>query len=144
MDRADRVFSYYIRQRDANEYGYLKCVSCNQTFQWQDVDCGHFNRRGIWPTRYDEQNCAGQCKPDNRSQCGKQQRVFIYCNRTRHMQPKDIKRRFADTLMLRHGPTIIQDLDERARGYQRTSIEWFQEMQALYLEKIREKGWVEP
>jgi hypothetical protein len=58
--------------------------------------------------------------------------------------PKDVQRRFADTLMLRHGPTIIQELNKRAAGYQRTSVEWFKEIEALYLEKIREKGWVEP
>lgn len=58
----DRVFSIYIRQRDTNDAGFGKCVTCNHTGHYKSMDCGHYISRREYQTRWDERNCALQCK----------------------------------------------------------------------------------
>ena len=61
----DKVFSEYIRRRDADEYGRVKCCTCPAVAHWAEMDCGHFVSRGNMSTRYDEMNCHAQCKTCN-------------------------------------------------------------------------------
>lgn len=64
--KLDRVFSEFIRLRDSNDKGYVKCVSCGKIQQWKDVDCGHFVNRSHMSLRYNEKNCNAQCRTCNR------------------------------------------------------------------------------
>ena len=73
--RADREFSYFIRLRDSDENGYVKCCTCNNYELWKYVDCGHYVKRDMKSTRYDEKNCAGQCKYCNGKSGGKGEKV---------------------------------------------------------------------
>ena len=57
----DRVFSIYIRKSKANKYGKAICVSCGVSGDWQTMQCGHYNRRSLMSTRWDEKNCHVQC-----------------------------------------------------------------------------------
>jgi len=77
---ADKWFSYFIRLRDADEFGFVKCCTCNKRLFWKDVDCGHWIKRGHDSTRYDEKNCSAQCRfPCNRRNNGEHEahRMFI-------------------------------------------------------------------
>ena len=60
-----KVFSEYIRRRDADENGYVKCFTCGLIQHWKKMDCGHGIGRQHWATRYNEQNNAPQCKKCN-------------------------------------------------------------------------------
>ncbi len=62
----DRIFSEYIRRRDANKDGYIRCISCGKLVHWKQSDCGHYINRKHNATRYDEQNCNAQCRKCNR------------------------------------------------------------------------------
>ncbi len=62
----DRIFSEYIRRRDADDKGYVRCISCGKIIQWKDSDCGHYINRKHNSTRYDEFNCNAQCRACNR------------------------------------------------------------------------------
>lgn len=62
----DQAFSIFIRLRDADSNGYVKCISCNDIKHWKDVDCGHFVNRKHMGTRYCEFNCNAQCRFCNR------------------------------------------------------------------------------
>lgn len=62
----DKIFSEYIRRRDSDKYGYIRCISCGKVVRWQDSDCGHYVNRGHNSTRYDELNCNAQCRKCNR------------------------------------------------------------------------------
>lgn len=62
----DETFSRYIRLRDADEHGYIKCISCGRIHHFSEMDCGHYVNRSHMATRYDEQNCNGQCRACNR------------------------------------------------------------------------------
>jgi len=63
--RADRLFSLYIRQRDADENGYCKCITCKGLGLWSYFDSGHFMLRQNEGTRYHEKNANVQCKGCN-------------------------------------------------------------------------------
>lgn len=60
--KLDKVFSLYIRLRDAMPNGYVRCISCGQIKRFEDMDCGHFHSRKNMSTRYDEENCNSECR----------------------------------------------------------------------------------
>lgn len=62
----DRIFSEYIRRRDADSNGYVRCISCGKVIHWKDSDCGHYINRRHNSVRYDEMNCNAQCRKCNR------------------------------------------------------------------------------
>jgi hypothetical protein len=59
--QADKVFSEFIRLRDADEYGRVSCCTCPKIAHWKEMTCGHWISRGVLATRYDESNCHPQC-----------------------------------------------------------------------------------
>lgn len=66
VDRLDRIFSLYIRLRDAFPNGTIRCISCGQIKPFADFDCGHYFSRTHLGTRWDEDNCNAECKYCNR------------------------------------------------------------------------------
>lgn len=64
--KLDKIFSLYIRLRDAMPNGYVRCISCGKIKMFDDVDCGHFYSRTHMATRFDEDNCNAECKACNR------------------------------------------------------------------------------
>lgn len=65
-DKLDRVFSEFIRLRDADNNGYCRCISCGKIVHWREADCGHFVNRSHMGTRFSERNCNAQCRSCNR------------------------------------------------------------------------------
>ena len=61
----DRVFSIFIRMRDANENGIVHCISCGKADHWTAMDNGHYISRVHRSTRWHELNCHVQCKRCN-------------------------------------------------------------------------------
>ena len=55
--KLDKVFSAYIRLRDAMPSGYFKCISCGQIKP--------FSRKNM-SVRFDEDDCHAECKGCNR------------------------------------------------------------------------------
>lgn len=64
--KLDKIFSEFIRLRDADSNGMVGCISCMKIDHWENVDCGHFVNRGHMSTRYNEKNCNAQCRKCNR------------------------------------------------------------------------------
>ena len=62
----DKTFSIYIRNRDADENGICKCISCGKHDHWKNMDAGHFINRKHLSLRWDERNVHSQCRRDNR------------------------------------------------------------------------------
>lgn len=62
----DKVFSIFIRQRDSDANGLIRCISCGKIVPWKESDCGHYINRKHMATRFDEQNCNAQCRSCNR------------------------------------------------------------------------------
>ena len=61
----DRVFSKYVRQKDADESGMVSCITCGKTLHWKEIQAGHFVSRQYLTTRWDENNVRPQCVGDN-------------------------------------------------------------------------------
>ena len=67
VKKLDRVFAYYIRLRDIMPNGMGKCISCGKIKPYRELDCGHFYGRTNMATRFDEDNCNGECRGCNRA-----------------------------------------------------------------------------
>lgn len=65
-DTLDRIFSEFIRIRDSDTNGIIRCISCGKIVAWKESDCGHYINRKHNSTRYDEKNCNAQCRSCNR------------------------------------------------------------------------------
>ena len=66
VERLDKVFSKYIRLRDAMPSGLFRCISCGKIKPIGQADCGHFHSRTHMSTRFDEDNCHAECRYCNR------------------------------------------------------------------------------
>ena len=75
LKRLDRIFSIYIRRRDADMDGMVKCCTCNTKKHWKKMDAGHWIRRAkSLATKYDERNCHAQCTTCNQHLGGNPER----------------------------------------------------------------------
>jgi len=68
--KADKVFSLFIRKRDA-EFGG-SCITCGKWFDYDEMDAGHFISRNCLQLRYNEKNVNAQCRGCNRFRSGEQ------------------------------------------------------------------------
>ena len=60
-EELDRVYSLYIRLRDAQDGGWTRCISCGHVYPFEQMQCGHYWSRKHIATRWDEQNCNSEC-----------------------------------------------------------------------------------
>lgn len=75
----DRVFSIFIRRRDASPYSDLgKCCTCTHVAHWREMDCGHYAPRQDLATRWDERNCHLQDKSCNGFRGGEPEKMAAY------------------------------------------------------------------
>ena len=75
----DKWFSLYIRLREANEFGYCQCITCNVVKHYKDgMQNGHFQSRKHLATRFSEDgNCEVQCVKCNVYSWGEQYRFAL-------------------------------------------------------------------
>lgn len=111
--KADSVFSYWIRNRDADDFGYVSCITCGKRKPWQEVDNGHYISRRYIQTRFDEQNCHAQCKG---------------CNGF-HAGMTDV---YALQLLRRYGPNILEDLEKRKKIEIKETKEFYKSIISKY------------
>jgi hypothetical protein len=121
----DRIFSEYIRLRDADDNGYCKCVTCGNTYHWKEIHNGHFIGRANKAVRYNEINCHCQCVRCNSHRQGEHHLYRLY-------------------LVNRYGKEAVERLEYEAMlggSYDRF---WLQQKITEYREKVRrlkaEKG----
>lgn len=74
-DKLWKVFSIYIRMRDADKNGNIKCITSGRIIHWKMADAGHFIPRRHMATKFDERNVHGQSRNSNRFNAGEQ---FVY------------------------------------------------------------------
>lgn len=75
IEKTDSVFSLFIKLRDTDEHGNGTCISTGKPIFFRltdegyvssNCDNGHYNRRDIISTRWDEINCNAQLMLNNR------------------------------------------------------------------------------
>ena len=72
VKRLDTVFSLYIRLRYANNE-MVECYTCGKISHFKKgMQCGHFQSRKSYATRWDLDNCKVQCYGCNVMKYGEQ------------------------------------------------------------------------
>ena len=73
VKKLDKVFSIWIRSKDADHTGQVECYTCGVSKNWKyEIDAGHFQSRGKYATRWNELNVKCQCKKCNGFRSGEQ------------------------------------------------------------------------
>jgi len=60
IHKLDKIFSEYIRLKNADENGVCTCISCGKKAHWKNMDCGHYIKRQFKSVRFNENNCWPQ------------------------------------------------------------------------------------
>jgi hypothetical protein len=79
VKKLDSIFSVYIRQRYSID-GKASCFTCDKIDDWKNLQCGHFQSRKHYSTRWDETNCQVQCVGCNVYRYGEQFKFGIHLN----------------------------------------------------------------
>ena len=80
VKKLDKVFSIYIRKRYANHNGIVECYTCGKKDHWKTMQCGHFQSRKYYVTRWNENNCQVQCVKCNMFRGGEQYKFGLKLN----------------------------------------------------------------
>jgi hypothetical protein len=112
------IFSEYIRRRDADENGMVKCISCPTIKHWKEVDAGHFRPKSLGlPVYFVEKNVHPQC---------------TYCNHVKEGNAYE----YGLALIEKYGKGIIEEID----GMRHTPLKWscadYEEMIEAYKKKL--------
>lgn len=116
--KMDNIFSQYIRLKASCKNGYAKCVTCGKVDHWKNHDNGHFISRAYLPTRFEENNCAVQCK---------------FCNRYRNGMPDE----YAKYIMETYGEEEYERLRLLKYELVKYSVEDYQRMIAHYKAEVK-------
>lgn len=89
-----KIFSKYIRSKDADWKGYITCFTCPTTDDWRTFDAGHYIPKATSGSylKFYERNVHPQC---------------INCNRLKGGNYTEYKNR----LILKYGLDIIKELN---------------------------------
>lgn len=63
--KLDKVFSEYIRLRDANDLGMVECFTSGKLYHWTKIQAGHYISRRHKSTRWHELNVQPQSVAEN-------------------------------------------------------------------------------
>tara|TARA_R100001510_G_C7655220_1_gene214260 strand:+ start:1047 stop:1454 length:408 start_codon:yes stop_codon:yes gene_type:complete len=72
IKKLDSIFSLYIRLRKANKLGFVECYTCGKKDHFKKMQCGHFQSRKHYSTRWEELNSQVQCYSCNVMRYGEQ------------------------------------------------------------------------
>ena len=61
----DKWFSLFIRLRNADDLGFVKCYTSGRFYHYKSIHAGHFMSRKCMSTRYCEINVQAQSIADN-------------------------------------------------------------------------------
>lgn len=60
-EQLDRIFSTYIRMRDADSNGMVQCYCCGKLLPWKQSQNMHYVPRQHMSLRFNEVNCHAGC-----------------------------------------------------------------------------------
>jgi hypothetical protein len=80
VKKLDAIFSKYIRKKNST-HGKATCFTCGKVDEWKYLQCGHFQSRRHYATRWDEVNCQVQCSGCNLFKHGEQYKFSLELNK---------------------------------------------------------------
>jgi hypothetical protein len=92
----DKAFSRYIRKKHMDHAGWVECVTCGLSVPYEDIQAGHFVKRGHAAVRWDERNVYPQCKQCNHFRDGAQDEM------ANHIVKIHGERVLAELIVLKH------------------------------------------
>jgi len=117
--KLDKVFSEYIRRRNANNLGLVNCFTCGVKKHWKNQQAGHFQSRSHHSTRWDEVNVQVQCVKCNMFRQGEQYKFGLYLDE-------------------RYGKGTAKELENRAKTIVKINRVDYEEAITRYKQKIKE------
>jgi len=117
--KLDVLFSQYIRRRNADYLGRVKCFTCGVEKHWKEQQAGHFQSRSHHSTRWDEVNVQVQCVKCNMFRQGEQYKFGLYLDD-------------------RFGDGTAEDLENRAKTIVKLNRVDYEEAIERYKQKINE------
>ncbi len=117
--KLDVLFSQYIRRRNADHLGRVKCFTCGVEKHWKEQQAGHFQSRSHHSTRWDEVNVQVQCVKCNMFRQGEQYKFGLYLDQ-------------------RFGDGTAEELENRAKTIVKLNRVDYEEAIERYKQKIRE------
>ena len=117
--KLDVLFSQYIRRRNADHLGRVKCFTCGVEKHWKEQQAGHFQSRSHHSTRWDEVIVQVQCVKCNMYRQGEQYKFGMYLDQ-------------------RFGDGTAEELEYRAKTIVKLNRVDYEEAIERYKQKIRE------
>jgi hypothetical protein len=117
--KLDKLFSEYIRRRNADHLGRVKCFTCGVEKHWKEQQAGHFQSRSHYSTRWDEVNVQVQCVKCNMYRQGEQYKFGMYLDQ-------------------RFGDGTAEELEYRAKTIVKLNRVDYEEAIERYKQKIKE------
>lgn len=114
--KVDKAFSRFIRKQAADHAGWCECVTCHARLPIEEIQAGHWVKRGHSATRWDERNVYPQCAPCNLYHSGKQDEMAAY-------------------IALRHGPDTLLELIRLKHTEKRWTMAELRELLEKYQER---------
>ena len=114
--KLDQVFSRFIRQKYADNFGDVRCYTCPKKAPVAEMQNGHFVPRQYLTLRWDERNCRPQC---------------YACNMLYNGQPSAFAARLES-----EEPGIVGELERIRKAIRQWTIQELEEKIAYYKEKI--------
>lgn len=88
-----KLVSEYVRRKDADKNGYVRCISCGAKKHWKDLQAGHYIPKSRGNCIYwEEKNIHPQCS---------------YCNLYLHSNHNP----YALALIEKYGQDILKELE---------------------------------
>ena len=117
--KLDVLFSQFIRRRNADHLGRVKCFTCGVEKHWKEQQAGHFQSRSHHSTRWDEVNVQVQCVKCNMFRQGEQYKFGMYLDQ-------------------KFGDGTAEELEYRAKTIVKLNRVDYEEAIERYKQKIRE------
>lgn len=114
-----KIFSMFIRLRDADDNGVAICFTCGRHKLWTQGDCGHGIPRQHKATKFNETNNHFQCKQCNGFEGG-------------------MREVYAKNVDARYGPGTWAKLLVASRATCKRNSHDFQIMYSYYVERVAE------
>lgn len=115
-----KIFSEYIRRREADENGFVACISCGKIDHWKNQDAGHYIPKSLGLSVYfEEKSVHSQCRG---------------CNLFRHGNLSA----YAISLRKKYGDGILEELDRIKNTPVKFSKLDYEEMIEKYKGKLNE------
>jgi len=119
MKTADKYFSIYIRIRDSDENGIVRCCTCGKSVHWKQAHNCHFIDRRHETLRFSEINCNAGC---------------FKCNCLKDGNLKEYEK----FLKSKHGDSIVDELNQAKHKSIKVGKVYFKEIAEFYKQKAKD------